>query len=63
MMDSQMINSCYKMLALDIDGTLTTSEKIITEPTRKAVTGLQEKGIKVIIASGRSEYGFRHIVM
>lgn len=62
MMNSQMINSRYKMLALDIDGTLTTSEKIITEPTRKAVTGLQEKGIKVIIASGRSEYGFRHIV-
>lgn len=57
-----MMNNRYKILALDIDGTLTTSDKIITKETKEAVIRLQENGIKVIIASGRSEYGFRHIV-
>ncbi len=56
-----MLDSRYKMIALDIDGTLTTSDKVITGPTKEAVIKLQENGIKVIIASGRSEYGFRHI--
>lgn len=55
------MNRKYRMLALDIDGTLTTSDKKITEATRKAVKSLQEKGIIIIIASGRSEYGIRHI--
>lgn len=59
---SQAVNSRYKVLALDIDGTLTTSEKIITAPTREAVIKLQENNIKVIIASGRSEHGFVHIL-
>lgn len=51
----------YDILALDIDGTLTNSDKVITPKTREAVIDLQERGIKVVIASGRSEYGFRHI--
>lgn len=55
-----MINK-YKVLALDIDGTLTTSDKVITPETVNAVVKLQEQGVKVVIASGRSEYGFRHI--
>lgn len=52
----------YKILALDIDGTLTTSNKDITPETVRAIKNLQEKGIHVLIASGRSEYGVRHIV-
>ena len=51
----------YDILALDIDGTLTTSEKVISPKTKQAVIGLQEQGVKVVIASGRSEYGFRHL--
>lgn len=51
----------YKILALDIDGTLTTSNKDITPETVEAVKSLQEKGVYVIIASGRSEFGVRHI--
>lgn len=51
----------YDILALDIDGTLTTSEKVISPKTKEAVIDLQERGVKVVIASGRSEYGFRHI--
>ncbi len=59
--DDEMREMKYDILALDIDGTLTTSDKIITPKTRDAVIDLQERGIKVVIASGRSEYGFRHI--
>ena len=51
----------YKALGLDIDGTLTNSEKIITPETKEAVIKLQQEGIHVIIASGRSEYGVRHL--
>ncbi len=51
----------YNILALDIDGTLTTSDKVMTPETVEAIIKLQEKGVRVVIASGRSEYGFRHI--
>ena len=56
-----MSNSRFDILALDIDGTLTNSDKVVSPATREAVIGLQERGTKVVIASGRSEYGFRHI--
>lgn len=47
----------YQMLVLDIDGTLTNSEKKITEETSKALIGIQEKGFKVVLASGRPTPG------
>ncbi|MGC4018525.1 MAG: Cof-type HAD-IIB family hydrolase [Muricomes sp.] len=43
----------YKMLVLDLDGTLTNSKKEITEPTRNALIELQKNGKKVVLASGR----------
>lgn len=55
------MNTKYKILALDIDGTLTTSNKDITPETVRAIKNLQENGIHVLIASGRSEFGVRHI--
>ena len=51
----------YKVIALDIDGTLTNTDKVMTPETVKAVIDLQKEGLHVVIASGRSEYGFRHI--
>lgn len=47
----------YKLLVLDIDGTVTNSKKEVTEKTRKAVIALQEKGVRVAIASGRPAKG------
>lgn len=47
----------YRMLVLDLDGTLTNSEKVITEKTKKALISAQEKGVKVVLASGRPTYG------
>ncbi len=43
----------YKLIAVDIDGTLTNSRKEITPRTRHALLEAQAKGKRVIIASGR----------
>lgn len=47
----------YKVLALDIDGTLTNSEKKITERTRTAIRNAAQHGVKIVIASGRPVQG------
>lgn len=47
----------YEMLALDLDGTLTNSQKQITPPTREAIIDIQRNGKKVVLASGRPTYG------
>ncbi|WP_343209661.1 Cof-type HAD-IIB family hydrolase [Anaerolentibacter hominis] len=51
----------YRMLVLDIDGTLTNSEKIITEKTRAALIRAQKAGLKVVLASGRPTYGVKDL--
>lgn len=43
----------YKLIALDMDGTLLTSEKKISKNTKKALIKAEEKGVKVVLASGR----------
>lgn len=47
----------YQMLVLDIDGTLTTSEKKISPATHKALLKLQKDGVYVVLASGRPTAG------
>lgn len=47
----------YQMLVLDIDGTLTTSEKTISPATQEALLSLQKDGIYVVLASGRPTAG------
>lgn len=47
----------YKFLVLDLDGTLTNKKKEITERTRKTLIDAQERGVKIILASGRPTYG------
>lgn len=47
----------YQLLVLDLDGTLTNSEKKITPPTKKALIEIQEAGKKVVLASGRPTQG------
>lgn len=49
----------YKILAFDIDGTLTDSEKKITPRTKSAIIRAQEQGCVVAIASGRPRPGVR----
>ena len=51
----------YEILVLDIDGTLTNSQKNITERTKEALFSIQERGKKVVLASGRPTPGIMHI--
>ncbi|MGN0243305.1 MAG: Cof-type HAD-IIB family hydrolase [Lachnospiraceae bacterium] len=47
----------YKVLVLDLDGTLTNSEKKITEKTKQALFAAMDAGTTVVLASGRPTYG------
>jgi len=47
----------YKVLAFDLDGTLTDSQKNITERTRKAIHTAREAKTTIVLASGRPVYG------
>ncbi len=51
----------YEIIALDVDGTLTNSHKEITPATRNALIEAQLQGKKVIVASGRHQFGLRDI--
>ena len=43
----------YRLLALDLDGTLLNSQKEITSETRKALTWAKAHGIYVVLSTGR----------
>lgn len=47
----------YKILVLDLDGTLTNRKKEITPHTRDTLIQAQESGVKIVLASGRPTYG------
>ena len=44
----------YKLIAIDLDGTLLNSYGIIPEENRKAIKKAQEAGVNVVLASGRT---------
>lgn len=46
-----------KAILLDIDGTLTNDQKAITPRTRDALLAAQDKGIVLVLASGRANMG------
>lgn len=50
----------YKLIALDLDGTLKTTDNRISPKTRDALIECQKKGMRVILASGRPTPGLRH---
>ena len=43
----------YKLIALDMDGTLLNEEKKITERTKAAIDAARAKGVTVVLATGR----------
>lgn len=47
----------YKLIALDLDGTLLTSKKEISPRTLSALMQAQEKGARIVLASGRPTHG------
>lgn len=42
----------YKVLALDLDGTLTNTEKVITPRTKAALQEAARRGVCIVLASG-----------
>lgn len=48
-----------KAIALDIDGTLTNDQKVVTPRTKETLFAAQRAGIRVILASGRPVQGLR----
>jgi Cof subfamily protein (haloacid dehalogenase superfamily) len=51
----------YKVLFLDIDGTIIKSDDSIDETTIKAIRQVQEKGIEVFLATGRPLHEIRDL--
>lgn len=51
----------YKALALDLDGTLTDSNKKVPQGNKEAVARAIEAGVKIILASGRPLFGIMPI--
>ncbi len=49
--------SKYKILVLDLDGTLTNKKKEITPRTLSVLEKAQQKGLKIVLASGRPTFG------
>ncbi|WP_297421546.1 sugar-phosphatase [Clostridium sp.] len=43
----------YKLIALDMDGTLLTTDKKVSARNKKAIKAAEEKGVKIVLASGR----------
>ena len=49
----------YKLVALDMDGTLLREDKTISTRTKKAIKEAKDKGVKVVLASGRPIEGLQ----
>ena len=47
----------YKVLALDLDGTLTNNAKVITPRTKAALQAAADRGVRIVLASGRPTVG------
>ncbi|MDE6634143.1 MAG: HAD-IIB family hydrolase, partial [Bacteroidaceae bacterium] len=47
----------YKLIVLDVDGTMLNSNREVTKRTVQTLRRVQQMGIKVALASGRPTYG------
>lgn len=50
-----------RFVAMDLDGTLTNSNKDVTQRTRKAIDELRKKGVRIVLASGRPHIGIKKV--
>lgn len=51
----------YRAIALDLDGTLTNHDKVVTPKTREALLKAESLGAVIILASGRPTYGIEPV--
>ena len=47
----------YKLLVLDVDGTLLNDEREISKRTLAVLLKVQQMGVRIVLASGRPTYG------
>ncbi len=47
----------YKLLVLDVDGTLLNDKRKISKRTLAALLKVQQMGVRIVLASGRPTYG------
>lgn len=52
----------YKLIAIDMDGTLLNNEGKISEKNRQAIKKATEKDVKVVLASGRGFSGLERFI-
>lgn len=52
----------YKLLVLDVDGTLVNNAREISKRTLAALLKVQQMGIRIVLASGRPTYGLLPLV-
>lgn len=55
--EKRILMSRYKVLILDLDGTLTNKNKVVSELTKKALDKAVKAGVKIVLASGRPTFG------
>lgn len=51
----------YKLLAIDLDGTLFNSYGEVSEENKKAIQYAMNKGVEIVLASGRDPYAMKKI--
>ena len=51
----------YKLLALDVDGTLLNSQNEISKRTRETLIKAEQMGIRIVLVSGRPPFGLQKI--
>ena len=54
----------YEIIVLDLDGTLTNRDKVITPKTKEALLEIQRRGKKIVLASGRpTPVSYTHLML
>jgi hypothetical protein len=49
----------YKLIAIDMDGTLLTEDKKITTKTKDAIKTASKLGVKIVLTTGRPIQGIK----
>lgn len=57
-----MVEKTIRLVLADVDGTLLTEQKVLTERARSAVRKLRDRGIRFAITSGRPPRGMAMLV-
>ena len=57
-----MVRHPYKLLVLDIDGTLVSTDRGISAENKEALAKARDSGVRVVLSTGRSVMSSRHII-